>query len=248
MKPTKTYRILMTQRSGSTFICECLKSTGIAGIPGEHFNLMQDKNLREKYGVTDYEGLRNETWKQGIGDNGVFGVKHDLHGTYYPAWVNELRELQGFGPEVDELTVWEDMFPNCSFIYLTRRNKIRQVVSWWKAIQDNIWHLQGDESHRNDASFYEEKYDLEALKTLLRQTNVKEAYVQEFFNRHKITPLTIVYEDFLLDVEGWTKRIVDFLEIPYETFSMGYNGYKKTSTDLSEMWVEKLTKDLYQWD
>ena len=58
MKPTKSYRIWMSQRNGSSLLCKGLESTGIAGKPGEHFHNFEHDSLAEKYEVRTYEELR----------------------------------------------------------------------------------------------------------------------------------------------------------------------------------------------
>ena len=79
MRPQKSYRIWMTQRSGSTFLCEVLAATQLLGKPGEHFNLIDASSLCEKYKVDTYDDLKAKLWEAGTGANGVFGIKHSLH-------------------------------------------------------------------------------------------------------------------------------------------------------------------------
>ena len=45
MKPEKSYRIWFSNRNGSTLLCQGLEQTGIAGKPGEYFNLMESTSL-----------------------------------------------------------------------------------------------------------------------------------------------------------------------------------------------------------
>ena len=42
MRPTISYTILFSQRTGSTLFYKAIKSTGIAGIPREWFNRPPD--------------------------------------------------------------------------------------------------------------------------------------------------------------------------------------------------------------
>ncbi|MCI4668159.1 MAG: Stf0 sulfotransferase family protein [Bacteroidia bacterium] len=247
-KPILTYRIWMTQRTGSTLLCKGLESTGIAGKPGEHFNLIHEKNLQEKYGVEGFEKLQQELWKVGSTPNGVFGMKLDQNGSIYPKWVKEVAELQGLASDTDNEAVFAELFPNCKHIYLTRRNKIRQAVSWWKAIKDEVWHLEQGQEFTDKEEFYKENYVPAALDTLVRQTVRKEADIQEFFSSYGYEPLSIVYEDMIQNFEGTIKRIVDFLEIPYQKLDVGDMFYKVTATQKSEEWVEKFTEEFYHWE
>src|SRR5919204_6001172 len=39
--PSRSYLICATPRSGSTLLCEALKSTGVAGVPDEYFEALR---------------------------------------------------------------------------------------------------------------------------------------------------------------------------------------------------------------
>ncbi|MGZ5376146.1 MAG: Stf0 family sulfotransferase, partial [Solirubrobacterales bacterium] len=41
MKPARSYLVCATPRSGSTLLCEALKSTGVAGRPEEYFEALR---------------------------------------------------------------------------------------------------------------------------------------------------------------------------------------------------------------
>ena len=133
----------MSQRNGSTLLCKALEQTGMAGVPNEWFNIDADSSLCATYNCTTYEELLSKLWEMGSSDNGVFAVKQSLFKSRFDQLQNELAQLQGIDPESlgHDTELWNDLFPNCKHIFLTRRNKIRQAVSWWKAINDNAWHL-----------------------------------------------------------------------------------------------------------
>ncbi|MEL7531798.1 MAG: Stf0 family sulfotransferase [Bacteroidota bacterium] len=213
--PIRSYRIWFSQRSGSSLLCKALEQTGIAGKPGELLVLMgeNEKNLQDKYQVEHYEALRNKLWELGTSDNGIFGVKDPLHHDRYQQKFQELCKLRGISPGDDHEAIWSDIFPHCQHIYLTRRNKIRQVVSWWKAIQDHVWHLEGGAQHQNEQSFYDEKYDADALTHLFKESVLKECATQAYFSKHGIVPYTVVYEDMIADYEGTIRGILDFLQL-----------------------------------
>lgn len=131
MKLTKSYRIWMSQRNGSTFLCKGLESIGIVGKPGEHFHNYDHNSLCEKYQVKTYEALRAKLWELGTSENGIFGVKHSWRTDHYNKLSKELAQLRGMEieGELNHEAIFADLFPNFKHIYLTRRNKIRQAVS-----------------------------------------------------------------------------------------------------------------------
>jgi len=248
MRPQQTYRIWFTPRNGSTLLCKGLEQTGIAGQPGEFFNVMDSETLCEKYQVSTYEALRSRIWELGTSPNGVFGMKHSWHTSHTERIADELRTLRGdqIPPNATAADLLADFFPNCTHIFLTRRNKIRQAVSWWKAIKDHVWHLESSQEQASDRDFYEQNYDFDALHHLFREATLRECAMQAVFSASDSTPLTLVYEDFILDFQGTIQRIVDHVGIPYPNFPVLKKFYAQTANDQSEAWVQRFRTELQE--
>jgi len=247
MKAKKSYRIWFSQRNGSTLLCKGLEQTGIAGIPGEYFNIFDSNSLCEHYKVSTWNELRDKLWSLGTSKNGVFGIKHNMTASIY----REIATLKGIseGEPIDEEQLVQDLFPNCKHIFLTRRNKVRQAVSWWKAIKDNQWHLEPNQQHENEADFYEEHYDFDALTHLYKEAALRECAIQAHYTKHGIQPLTLVYEDFVKDFKNTIKQIIDYLDIEYDQLNIKEMYYQKTANQDSEKWVQRFREDLQKdWD
>ncbi|MTB51824.1 Stf0 family sulfotransferase [Lewinella sp. W8] len=245
MQPHQSFRIWFTQRSGSTLLCKGLEDTGLTGRPGEFFNLSMEETLWDKYGVTSYDAFREHLWKLGSSSNGVFGIKHSVHHTYYRHLLGEIAALDG-APEYregDPESVLADLFPNCKHIYLTRRNKIRQAVSWWKAIKDDVWHLSSGQTQEQTEDFYEEHYDFDAIMHLFKEANLKECTLQDQFDQYALRPLVVVYEDMIKDFPGTLTRILDYLEIKGPT-TLPPKNLQRTANQYSERWVQRFRTDL----
>ncbi len=75
MKPEISYTVWFSQRNGSSLLCEVLKATGIAGIPGELIHIPTDTSLLGFYQTKDYVELQQKIWHEGMTPNGVFGIK-----------------------------------------------------------------------------------------------------------------------------------------------------------------------------
>ena len=186
MQPNKSYRIWFTPRTGSSLLCKGLEETNIAGKPGEFFNLINTDSLCKQHQIShNYSTLKAKLWEMGMSENGVFGIKHSMYQNGYPKIFKEILALRGIegSDDMNHEAVWADIFPNCQHIFLTRRNKIRQVVSWWKAIKDEVWHLKFNESQTNEQSFYEENYDFDALSHLLKEAMLRECAIQAYFSK-----------------------------------------------------------------
>ncbi len=234
-------------RTGSTLLCETIANLGFAGKPGEHLSIFDDGGLRSKYNVDTYRDLQHALWTLGSSSNGVFGVKYGPHAsTHFPM----LRELESF-PDANGRSgreLFDGLFPNCSHIYLTRISKVRQIVSWWKAIQDAQWHLRPEEIQEPDRSFFQEKYDLPAFKHLLSEISLRETLISDEILGRDVDFLTLTYESFIQDLEPTVRQILGFLKINQHLPPIT-PPLKKTSNELSEIWVERLRKDLQEgWD
>ncbi|MEL7251626.1 MAG: Stf0 family sulfotransferase [Bacteroidota bacterium] len=246
-KPLLSYRIWATQRSGSSMLAKALEQTGVAGRPEELFNIGLDSSMAKNHGVDSYEALRARMWEIGTSENGVFASKYHHSSAYYNLIFTEICELRGIDPEqvANHEVIWQDLFPNNRPIYLTRRNKVRQAVSWWKAIKGEQWHIRPTEKRVElSDDFYEEHYDFAALSHLYHQCVLKESATEAYFQKHEMTPITVVYEDLCRDYSGQLNRILNYLGIDYEVMDAEHAFYTRTADQASEVWVQRFRKDL----
>lgn len=224
-----------------------LEQTGIAGKPLELFNISEKETMCAHYEVNGYEELKSKLWSLGSTPNGVVAVKNSLYTSRYQQIIQELIDMTR-DRNWTEAEIWTDLFPNCKHIFMTRRNKVRQAVSWWKAINDGIWHKHNNDDSNKDESL-KDKYDSNALHHLLKETVLRECAIQEYFKNENINPLTIVYEDFISDYENTIRRILDFLELDHSNIIIQAPPIFKTATDFSEEWVQRFRSELQQgWD
>ena len=175
MRPHQSYLICATPRSGSTFLCEVLTNTGIAGNPKEYFEALKDTGLprRPKEYFTDldnveiseilgnYSRLDDESVQPLFWDGSSYPVylaqvleegttPNGVFGAkmmwgYFDDFIQNLRLV----PSYRDLIVPDLMatiFPNLQYIQVTRLDKVRQAVSLWKAIQTWTWKMEEDPS------------------------------------------------------------------------------------------------------
>lgn len=249
MKINKSYRIWTAPRTGHTLFAKMLEMTGRAGRPGEHLTLHGETNFQEKYGVSTYKEIKEKIWKAGSDGNSTFACKIDGHAHSINLAIQEVMELKGGKTKEIEDDFWSDLFPNCKDIYLTRRNKVRQAVSWWKAIQDGTWHLKKGEKRDHSKDFYQDKYVHDAVKHLYIEAGLREASIQEYFTRNGITAMTIIYEDFIVHPERTILETLNYLEIYTDHVDIPEFPFKKTADDVSEEWVNRFRNEIQEgWD
>jgi len=238
MKPRLSYTIWFSQRTGSTLLCKALEATRLAGIPNEWL-----LNLLERPHSKDAADHQEQLWKMGSTPNGIFGLKYSFHEPHFSQLLPIFRKFPNCPPEeMNRARIWEHAFPNHRHVFMTRRNKVRLAVSWWKAIKSKEWHrLSGVSPRSVDLS---EAYSFDAIHQLYRECSMREAGIQEFFSEGNIVPLTIVYEDFIQEYEKTVRKILEFLELDTTSVQVPPPSLAWTANEVSEEWVQRFRKEL----
>jgi LPS sulfotransferase NodH len=240
MEPMLSYTIWFTQRTGSTLLCKALEATRIAGIPNEWlYRELDNQQMRSP------AELQQVLWERGSTPNGVFGLKHSFHEPHFAMWIEQFRQFPGCpADEFNRVRVWENALPNHRHIFMTRRNKVRLAVSWWKAIQSQQWHrLAGAAPREVDLS---QAYSFDAIHHLYCECSMREAGIQEFFAEGNIVPLTIVYEDFIREYERTVRTLLAFLGLGELAPEITPPSLAPTADEVSEAWVQRFRHELQE--
>ncbi len=245
-EPILSYTVWFSQRTGSTLLCKALEETGIAGKPNEWLYLAGEEDLVEFYHVSNPTELQKHLWEIGSTPNSVFGLKHGLYEPNFTRLLSLMRQFPGCPEKPSRGVIWQNAFPNCRHIFMTRRNKVRLAVSWWKAIKSQEWHRKTGETPK--AVDLEGEYLYEAILQLFHESAMREAGMQEFFSEARIAPLTIVYEDFILDYEQTVRNVLDYLGID-PTVKIIEPYYERLADEVSDAWAERFRQELQSdWD
>jgi LPS sulfotransferase NodH len=236
MKPSISYMVCGTPRCGSTLLCEALKITGIAGFPDEYFFWDFEPRYYKAWDVSSYEEYLNKAIELSTTPNGVMGVKIMM--IYFRDVVRKLRELPEYkGRQITTPELMASVFPNLHYIWITRRNKVRQAVSWWIAHQTGIWVWDGEEQ---PGPSEKPVFNFKAIDYLVQLIVTHEAGWQEYYSDCGITPFVVVYEDFVKSYEKTALRIVKFLNVSVPPdLVFGKRSMKKQATETSEKWVRQ---------
>jgi trehalose 2-sulfotransferase len=190
LAPRKSYFVCGMPRSGSWLLCGLLASTGVAGRPHEWFWRDTQASLMRAWGTGDFASYLELVLAAGTTANGVFGAK----------------VMWGHLPEVPP-------FPRPRFVWLRRRDRVAQAVSFARAVQTAHWH-HWDPPPREEPTFRFEEVD-----ALLRELGEHDRAWARWFVDERIEPLEVAFEDLLSDLEAETLRVLDFLglELPEGT-------------------------------
>ncbi len=164
------YAVCATQRSGSTFACELLTSTGLLGNPLDYFNPAG----RRAKGWTDFPGDYDAQLelipRAGATPNGVYAMK------VFPEHLDALDERQ-----------WTQRLPGLRWVYLRREDLLGQAISLVIAEQSGRWRSTAE-------ALAEPRYDADAIRSALSRIASGDAQWRLFFARHGIRPLETTYE------------------------------------------------------
>lgn len=231
-RPDKSYAIITTPRSGSTYLCDLLDSTNIAGRPTEHLRLATQELAR--HCNFNYLTLLDNLMEYRVTNNSshsVFGTKLISH---------FLFELQQTKPNFKQIFKSID-----KFILLVRKDKVAQAVSLVVAQKTEVWHLRNNGKNTNYQSKLENIKINDPLLDNVEQKydfiHKQEARLKKVLFNNQIEPLVVVYEDILDNAELQINRILDFLAIARsESYTMQINsGIKRMPSRISQEIIQQ---------
>ncbi len=238
--PDLCYTIWFSQRTGSTWFCEVLRSTGIAGRPAEYLNFGSAEAVLQRFGAADAASLLDKIHSAGSTPNGVFGIKQGYAEPYF----GEMLDLIA-GPTnpagTPRLVRWQRAFPNHRHIFMTRRNKVRLAVSWWRAIQSREWHRRSGDAP--DPASLADGYDAAAIDRLMQEAVLREAGIQEMFAEAGVVPFTLTYEDAVQDLQGSLDGVLGYLGLARQAVARLNVVSEKIADDVSEEWVQRFRRE-----
>ena len=228
-----SYWLCTTPRSGSSALGDALARTGVAGRPTEYFNRRFWPELFERFEAETVPDFLETVMGQTATPNGVFGVKVMLDGDVEP-FFEGLRRVHGPLPDAELVRV---TFPNLRFVYLTRRNKVRQAVSFVRAQQTGVWERYRSEAETERPQL---EFDVAALNRTVHDLTLREARWQNLFDALGVSPYTVVYEDYVRAPEAAVREILDFLGLePPADWSLPELTMERLADEVSDDWVKR---------
>jgi len=234
IQPHTSYLICATQRSGSYLLCDALQHTGLAGQPIEYFAPIVRHYLSREWGITSEREYLNKVLEVGTTPNGVCGMK--VHMNQFRPWLRTLPQLPGYqGLAAPEIL--STIFPNLSYIWITRRDKVQQAVSYLKARRTSMW-WQTDRTPLSAGA--PPAFDFEAIDRSVQWIEQEESAWQDYFNAQSIKPLVVIYEELVQRYATTVCQVLEYLNIPQPTnLVIAEPRVRKQADRSSEEWVER---------
>lgn len=213
----KTIIIITETRTGSNYLCALMNETGKLGCPSEYFNPRM--NFENAIIISDrYQIARNI----GMTPNGVLAIK---------LFTNHWNLLE-------ESVEFSELFPNRFWIWLRRHDLLAQAISHVIAIQTRAWTSLVSPD-------ITPAYSKEAIKHKIKDISIKESCWRMFFARNGISPLTLWYEDLIIQPQDIILKIAAFVDVEVDPKDIKTNVYThKQHTSLNDEWKEKFISEM----
>lgn len=228
-----SYLILGTARSGSTLLCQALAGTGLAGDPKEYFGAKM-ASWMTRWDARDPVAYAARLARERATPNGVFGAKllwrHLLHLEKYA------RQFPAYA-DLSDAELVDRLLPGVRWVWITRDDKVRQAVSYWKARESGVW---GQSGSRRTIAVKEPEFDEAGIARLLETVLREEEAIGRFFAEHGIAPCRVVYETLAADYEPTTRTLLACLGIPVPAdLTIADPRTKKLADGSSDAWAER---------
>jgi trehalose 2-sulfotransferase len=201
-KPKNRYAILSVPRSGSTLLARGMEATGKLGVPLEYFN--QNAMDAWQYLNPDFDvslkGYLSEIEKRRTSESGWFGLK--VHYRHF-------ENLFG-GLAFEEAMQFVEKQDYC--ILTTRRNKVAQSVSYFRARASGIWSSEHQEMIKSEPLPENVFNPEEALHCLDVITNGEQQW-RRVLENSQIKFLEVVFEDLTENYFDEMQRVFEFLGV-----------------------------------
>jgi LPS sulfotransferase NodH len=235
------YLLCSTPRTGSTWLCGLLESSGVAGRPASYFRKADQRRFADQWGLSgppdrplSYGEFVTAAVAAGRTDNGVFAAR--------VMWGTLDEIVDGLGsvyPALDghDLELLQRAFGGLRFVYLRRHDVVAQAVSWFRAEKTDVWHRTDDVGPPTPE--HQPRYDFEALDQLVRTIHSHNAAWEDWFTTVGIRPHRVLYEDVESDPVGVTRGILSFLGLELPPGGEIASRHVRLRDPLSAEWISR---------
>jgi len=219
-----TYLICTTARSGSNLFCDYLKNSNILGKPAEFFNpdvIRSTRYYKENSNENSLSVQLYLNWLRSThsSTNGVFGVK---------LLYEDFDNLRSFAAV-------RGLFDNSHIIFLRRRSKIRQAISYFFASETGQW-VASDPPLKQ---LREVEFDFSAIKRHLFRLTDQDARWQAILVGLEYSYQELYFEDLVADPAGAIRAVANALEVADAESDF------RVQADLAEQ-KNEMSKDFYR--
>lgn len=244
-----SYVICTSPRSGSTLLCKLLRATGVAGNPASYFHQPCVSDWAAGVGLSSENAAAEpETLAaifqaviaQGQLETGMFGLRLQRHS--FDFFTQKLAVLHP--SQSSDVQRLHAAFGRVLFVFLSRRDKVEQAVSYVRAQQTGLWHVAPDGTELERLSPPQNPvYDGREIRACFETMTAHDRDWEDWFQRQGIDPLRITYEALAADPVEGLRQVLDRLGLDRGAATGITPGVKKLADDVSRDWVARFKSE-----
>jgi LPS sulfotransferase NodH len=120
-------------------------------------------------------------------------------------------------------------------VFITRRDRLRQSVSWVRALQTLEWAAQDGPRAEREAVF-----DPEHITRKLGRIEREEQAWEALFERHGLAPHRVVYEDFVEAQEATVRQVLEAVGVEAPpNLDLPPPVLDRQADELSDEWIQR---------
>ncbi len=223
-------------------LAEALESTRIAGRPKEYFDPNFENYWLEHLSISSPAEYFAKILPAGTTPNGVFGAK--VHWHQFEHLAKKLRLVHD-DDSTDIVELLRRTFPELRYVFITRRDKVRQAISFHKAIRTGTWwsiraNADGSREAPPPTSGTTLPFDFEQIDYWVGRLAEFEANWRRHFEGLGVKPFEVAYEDFVGTYELTALAILRYLGLPIsEDLKIASPRLQIQADEVSEEWVHR---------
>ncbi|MGI8450459.1 MAG: Stf0 family sulfotransferase [Streptosporangiaceae bacterium] len=209
MRPAKSCLLCSLPRSGSWLLGLALEDTGLTGHPYPFFCPRVMDYCAATFSLPSPPPVRaylDAVFSNALTPNGVFGAKVEWSDLLN--FFDLVRAEWPAGTAWDERQVLEDLLGDVRIVYLERRDKVREAVSFWRALETGEWARPAG----TEAAWPDGEPDFGRLDEVFDILAAEDAEWKRFFRDNGFEPLIVTYEDCTRDEESFGTAIREILD------------------------------------
>jgi LPS sulfotransferase NodH len=245
--------VAASPRTGSTLLSEALTATGLAGETQEYVNpslLLKDRygvgpvrySLRGHAGRLRRRIARDPHWDQPVPEHftnaSVAAVLRRIEKcSLSPDGVLSLKVMWDDYNRVMLRRGFDASFWGApvSWVWIHRNDRLRQAVSFTKALQTQQWH------DRDDPAEMEPHYDRSMIERCISIGDRDEAGWRNHFASRPISPLEVTYEELDANYEATMARV--FAHVGLDVDRVPAPPLQRMADAVTEEWVRRYRKE-----
>jgi LPS sulfotransferase NodH len=227
-------------RTGSSLLAEALASTGVLGKPEEYFDVHKQNQdfWVKRLGIRVPGEYLEKAIVAGTTANGVFGLK--LHWHQIPGLIASIGHAEGCTPAEAAARTFDAWltrrFVKIQYLWLRRRNKIAQAISYYRAAQSNVWRVRAAMNGAGQARSAPVPFDAAAIERYLGLVEDFDRQWLAFFNARHIRALVLIYEDLVDSYDATLSEVARFLGLQPERVGFAPAQLTKQADAVSLEW------------